>query len=468
MQNRNMNKTILCLLILPFFISCTPETRKELARPEPIRPVPKMPLSKPLSIPALDEKIDFLLELLNANLLDDDQKEAAETYLSGLQEIKKLSQEDLSIDDYHKIIAMLFQQLYIFEKKYFRSQEVVEDTGDKKMVSLLTSKKEEILDDYISGEHQSVINKCMELEALFGPEALTTDIGLLFALSLAEKGMIQEALNIGERIIPGLEGKPDLIHLRAAITEWLLEMDNRKQAGIYFEKLIDSFDDRVAIFNRVKRKMSDDEPKVVDFKATDPSKKPSPIEADIQKKPETIEDLLREVDQLVKSDAFAAAKLLLIKWRGRIEEGPDVETIDQALKTVELAEERYGQRLQQEKESLNNAKKLIEKEDFEEAIEKLDELKDSPEIGPETERLKNLAIEKFIRQERDRAAKLYLMAKKTNTPEQKEELLKASHHILKTLIKKYPSSSLIEKLKSNLKSVKKDLEKYIVQEGDGY
>ena len=101
----------------------------------------------------------------------------------------------------------------------------------------------------------------------------------------------------------------------------------------------------------------------------------------------------------------------------------------------------------------------IEDEDFEEAITRLEELEQSIEFGTESRVLRAQAIEKLVARERNRAAKLFLSAKGTADPENKEKYLTLSRDILKLLIEKYPSSSLNQKLKSNLLTVEKELAK---------
>jgi len=176
-----------------------------------------------------------------------------------------------------------------------------------------------------------------------------------------------------------------------------------------------------------------------------------------------VEKLLREVDKLIQEHAFAKAKLLLVKHMIKTEEGPELETIDQAFKTVELAEERFrnqeSKAVSHERETLTDAKKLIEAEDFEEAIKKLEALKTDKVTASETRDLKNLVIEKLINRERNKAAKYFLLAKKASTPSKKEEFLLSSYKILKTLIEKYPSSKLINKLEDHLIKVRKELQK---------
>ena len=73
--------------------------------------------------------------------------------------------------------------------------------------------------------------------------------------------------------------------------------------------------------------------------------------------------------------------------------------------------------------------------------------------------LKEQTIEGLVNRERNRAAKIYLEAKKSWDPANKEKLLRQSYEILKVLIDKYPSSNLNEKLKSHLKTVGDELNK---------
>ena len=449
-----------CVLLLLLAGGCAVETTQEF-----VRPIPETKISPPLSDDLLDQKIASLNERLKAETLDKEQDELIRSLITGLKKIKKASQGDISIDDYHLIITLLFDQMNKLEGRYLTIPDAIKTKDYSKIITGFTKEKKEIWDKYLSGDLQDVIIQCVELEAKFGPDSLTPDIGLLFALSLAQKGMYEDALNIGKRIIPELEGRPDLIYLRANIIQWLLLLDRKDQASAFYEKLIDSVDEREAILARIKKEITGDVGKIVQQEEAPPER--FPITQNIkQNEPTNIDDVLKQVNHLVENHSFAEAKVLLIKWRLRMEDGPEVETIDQALKTVELAEEMHQKKQLEEKKSLETAMNLIEKEDFEEAIQRLDELKNNPEITSETEKLRDLAVDKLINRERDKAAKIYLMAKKSKDPKQKKELLMASQKILKTLIKEYPQSNLIDKLKSNLESVNKDLKEFQNIEND--
>lgn len=453
---------IMSMLLLFFVVSCAVDKTQQFQRPTAIDE--KKP-SAPLSDDILEQKIDFLNKRLESNLLDKKQVEITRSLISGLQQIREASRREITIDDYHFIITLLLDQLNKLEDKYLTIPDTLITQNYAEIITGFSREKNEIRENYMSRDYQDVIVKCVELEAKFGPDSLTPEIGLLFALSLAEKGMYDDALNIGERIIPELEGRPDLDHLRANTIQWLLLMDRKDQASAFYDKLIDSIEERESILARIKKDMVGDTGKIVkqDEAPVDDLSRSQTIR---QSSPTNTDEVLQQVDRLVESRLFNEAKLLLIKWRLRMEDSPEVETINQALKTVELAEEMDQKKQFEEKKSLETAMKLIEKEDFEEAIQRLDELKDNPGINPETERLQDFAIEKLINRERDKAAKIYLMAKKSRDPNQRKELLKASQKILKTLIEEYPQSSLIDRLKNNLESVNKDLNEFRSTEND--
>ena len=154
---------------------------------------------------------------------------------------------------------------------------------------------------------------------------------------------------------------------------------------------------------------------------------------------------------------------MLIEHRIRLEEGPEVKMIDEALRGVEIAEKNY----EEEKrtgdtyvnETIETARDLIEQENFEEAIAKIEELQDLRGTDSASMALKNQAIEKLINRERNRAAKLFLAAKKRQDRTKKEEYLLSSYKLLNAIIEKFPSSPLNNKIKSHIKTLKKEMKR---------
>ena len=124
-----------------------------------------------------------------------------------------------------------------------------------------------------------------------------------------------------------------------------------------------------------------------------------------------------------------------------------------------------GTKEKREKEILLLVHEQMEKEEYEEAIEALDRFAGIQDMTKETMALRETAVKKLVDKERNRAAKFFLMAKRTREPSKRETYLLSSYHILKGLIEKYPSSALIEKLNSHLQKVKTEMDKYGVEPG---
>jgi len=446
--------TILPLLLAALALGCLPETKKVEMGPKTVfKPPP------PLSVETLDRKIAHLTTILDEQELDNEDKALASNLLATYKTIRSYLQNEASSYDESKIIQLLFENLGRLEQEYF-VRERFKAPAYSKALSSFSDKRKKIVDAYLAGDYQGVINDCVDLEATFGPDSLTPEIGLLFAVALARKGMLSEAIIISDKIIRELEGKPDLIHLRASMIEWQLDLGNREKALQIYEKMMDDLDEREELLAKSKVSVMEEGRRASREKTPEAA-----YAGELRKftKIDSTEDLLKAVDELVQKHEFREAKLLLIKQRIRTEEGPELEIIDQALKTVDLAEERFLQeksaKLSYEKESLKQAQELIEEENFEEALAKLETLREAQNMTPEVKELKRIATERLIKRERNRAAKYFLMARKTADPTKKEELLLSSYDILKALIENYPSSPMIEKLNDNLRTVREELTK---------
>jgi hypothetical protein len=109
--------------------------------------------------------------------------------------------------------------------------------------------------------------------------------------------------------------------------------------------------------------------------------------------------------------------------------------------------------------TLSHAKELVESEKFEEAITAIDALGVEESVDEAARAILDEAVSGIVNRERNRAAKAFYSAKQTDDPARKEAYLRASHDILKQLIDKYPSSILIQKIKSNLETVNSEMAK---------
>ena len=165
----------------------------------------------------------------------------------------------------------------------------------------------------------------------------------------------------------------------------------------------------------------------------------------------------------MRQHAYSEARVLLLRKRIKLEEGPESEIIDRELAKIEQKEEEVEEQKRIRdaylKQTFDAAKRLIEEEKFEEAVNKIDEIKDAQDLSSESVALRKRAVENHINQERNRAAEIFLAAKKTKDPSKKKDLLKSSYEILNTLIDKYPSSPLNQKLKSHIAIVEKEIER---------
>ena len=284
---------------------------------------------------------------------------------------------------------------------------------------------------------------------------------MLFALSLAKEGMVKDAINVGEIVENELELTPDLIHLRTSMAELQLSQGKREKALSSYEKLTDMLDEQRAGLNALGRRISGAEKISPDIRVLPSQGKPDPNLADHHGW--TANQVLKKADRLTQDRRFSEARKLLLSKRGQISSGPLVEVFDQALKSLDQAEENYIEEkisgIVKRKDTLITARKLLEEEKFEEAISSIDAFTSGQEESREISELRDKAIGNLINRERNRAAKIFLAAIKSQDPEKKKKYLESSHEILNALIVKYPLSPLHDKLKSHLERVTEELKK---------
>jgi len=452
-----MKRGIWLSLVLFFLFAsgCIPGFEK----PPVVSTRPELKTAPLVSPEILDERIIFYAGLLRNGHLSDKEREIASSVLKSYQLVKQISTHGINEAEYRRACQDLIKSLGLLERDYF-SKDRKPPGNHSASISLFSRKRGKILDTYLAGDFKGVINQCVELKNVFGPDALTPEIGLLFALSLAEEEMLDEAANIGMRIAGELEMAPDLLYLRTAMAEWQLSLDHRQEALHIYEKLTDDLDEREAQLKSLSGKIVKSPVPHTVVEDIGEEERPHRV---LEHGMTPIDQLLLDVDELVQRHAYRDARFLLVRHMIRTAEAADIEIIEQALKSVDLAEIRFeeekhvGDNLQ--KQALVAARKLMDQEEFEAAITKLTEIEGMQEDDSEAQALKEQVIERLINRERNRAAKLFLAAKKATDPEKKASHLRSSRNILKALINKYPTSSLISKLKSHMKIVEKELDK---------
>jgi hypothetical protein len=441
----------LCLAILFLAPGCAHEMRGYPIREEP----PAQLLKRP---EGLEQRIERIQALLESDQLGTEDRLLAQDLLKTYQSFDNASLRPLDEEELRGFIQLLFSSLAQMEDHSFKSPSPTEAEGFGGM-ALFSDKREKIVGNYLSGDYQGVIDGAADIENTFGADSLTPEIGLLLALSLARKGMVQEALRVGSQISDDLERAPGVIELRARMVEWQLALGDRQGAVRSYEKLVDNMQETEAFIKGAERNISGQGlQQALIEKREEPA-----LSIDFSREPASLQEALNRVDALVRNNDFASAKLLLLRLSIRLQAGPEADLVEQAMKSVELAEERSWDQESsdafQRREALELAANLIEQEKYEEAVVQIDSRSWGKELGTEAKQLQDLAVEKIVNRERDQAARLFFMARNTQDPARKESFLIDSRNILKALLEKYPSTPLSKRINDNIKRVEEELSK---------
>lgn len=452
-----MNRIALYLSFLLIAVGCAHEMRGFPVLKEP-------PPTAPGSASYLLERPEGLTERMRdiKMILEDTRLSPEERLLA--QDLFKTYKafEKASLNHFDKetrdFVQSLLSNLIHLDTLYFSSLSSKKAEPALSMSSF-PSKRKKIMDRYFSEDYQAVINDVAEIENTLGTDSLTPEISLVYALSLAKQGMIQDAMRVGTRISDDLQMTPGVIELRAKMVEWQLSVGDKKGAVHSYEKLVDSLHEKEAFLMTAEKNIYGRSR----TKAFVKDKEEPPLPTDLAKEPPSLQQVLQQVDALVKRNDFDGAKLILLRHAIRLQEGPEADRVDQAMKSVELAEEKFREQEQsdvfQKRETLELAAGLIEQEKYEEAIMQIESVMWGEVLGLEAKQLENLAVEKIIKRERNEAAKLFLMAKNSRDHSKKEGYLIASRNILKTLLEKYPSTPLYQTINNNLEKIDEELSK---------
>lgn len=403
----------------------------------------------PLNI--IEKRITDNQEMLEKYDIPEEQKEIALSLVDIYRKLRTMNTENTKGPEYRAIIKDLFDSIGILEKKYLHVFDISDLESRRSIISDYSLMKKKIFENYLIGNYNGVISQCSDFERKYGKESLTEEISLILALSLAQENMVQEALSIGEQIITSMQLSHDSILLTANIVKWELERGNRQDALNYFEKLLDDINEKNALFKKTENliseyESSDDLDTLKDLYLTESDRS----------KDGAAEAKLTRVEKLIKEENFAEARLLLLRWRLRAEEGPEVELIEQALKSVEAAEESLKQEDSNDKIKLDEARDLLGNEKYEDALELLESIENEA-LASEVNQLREKAIEKLINRKRLEAAVLFSKAKESDDINTKRTFLITSQKILENLIESYPDSILAERLRSHLDKVNDEL-----------
>jgi hypothetical protein len=452
-------------LFLAFTVSgCAPgwPTRDRVPTPPPREADAPPPAG--IEPARVEERIHRLRALLEADQpMGETRRREAETLLDAYRRVLQALRSRDTRDD-ARASAVLFDRLESLETRYFDAGSPAAAPMDGGP-SLLSSKRRRIRDAYLSGDYRSVVRACADLENRYGSEVLTPETGLLLAIALAETGKTAEAIRVGERILPELEGRPGLVELRRRMVSWHLEAGNPRRARAQHEKLVDDVMERRRLLEQAGRAMG----------------APSPLDrpADRPRPPRTtppqeaapsgpLADLLHRVDVLIREKDYDQARLLLIRQRLRSPHESEIEAIDRALERVDRAEAEEPARQaasvaspgEEADRALEAVRRRLEAEDFEGALDELDRLEAAgAENRAGIAALRERAASRFIQERREAAAEQFLMARNAQDLEAKASHLRSSRRILNGLLERFPEASLAPKIRSNLETVVKEMER---------
>ncbi len=431
----------------------TAQEKKVIPGPEPTAPLMT-------SRQDLERKIITLQERIEKSELSVKDRAATRELLGIYRLLREAATLPLDQKDYRELINRIYERTTRLDSVFLPDRKKTL-SPDIYAVRLFSKKQRDIVDTYLSGDHRAVINKVLEIEKTFGSDALTPQVGLLFALSLAHEGLLDEAVDVGERVAGELEQRPGLIVLETRIAEWYSRLGREDAAMLRYERLTDVMDDKMDMLGGLKKELTRSS-----VKSGRPSEQGVAEKneiAAIGKANKAFNPLMKQVEERIRAHDFDGAKELLSKKRQGALSPSEIETIDQALKSVDRAEDVYlGERiasLSKEKKALKNIRKLMEDEKYDEAFSGIEELKSEGIQSVDLKTLELEATEKLINRDRKRAAGFFLKAKNTEIPTEKERFLNMSRKLLQQLLYKFPSSPSYATVRRNLESVEEALGK---------
>ncbi len=452
-MRRGINFVFASLCMLTLFFACAPQVRRETPMPPPtgLQALP------PLHLEGLEKKIATLKEFVETKDLTDEEVKVARNLLRDYETVREVLRYPLYPDDYHRIIDLFYDNLTGVDEEYLKTVRRLKTRSPQAFLQ----RRETILRDFLSENYMSVIEACAEIQEQLEPESFTSDVALLCALSLGESGRYEEALTVSEEISPVLEKKPGLLWLKLKSIDWELALGNQDDALRRYEQLAGYLSEQEEMLKLAEMKVLPPEPaktmaeeSLQEEVATPSVEEPTPT---------TTDEVLKKAEELVRSGEPAKAEFILYQHRLRLEEGPEAEAVDRALESLEEASTASLQAPEPEgptvEEILKMVSAFIDGEQYEEALLKLEELKQKKNLTPEGQKLEARAIEKIINRERNKAAELFLRARSASDPAKKEELLRSSYDTLKAVSEKYPDSPLSKKVNDNMRAIENELKK---------
>jgi len=150
------------IFLLP---ACAPEARRQVVPP----PEPEIPAPPPLQLEGLDLKIAALEKILLSQDLSNEDRMTAQNLLVVYGTIREDLKYPLLAKDYQKIIGLLYGSLAEIDEPYLKRAAAAESAAAARVV-LFSEKRRSIVDSYVSGNHQAVVDGYADLAKAFGSD----------------------------------------------------------------------------------------------------------------------------------------------------------------------------------------------------------------------------------------------------------------------------------------------------------
>ena len=335
------------------------------------------------------------------------------------------------------------------------------------------------------GDYPQMVESYENIIEIYGEDLIPAKIRLCYSNALFKTDQVNEAIEVARGLMD--EGTFDPIEIRANLIDWYLNIEDREEALKSFEELSDELNRKKNIFLASRSKMAlpvhegppesvnilfnnndiaeedirpiEDEAKHAaggggDLKKDGRDKKDD-LERIEERKVSPDEGLNRAKNDLMNQRRFEEALGILTRLKEDIENPEKIREAEDALEALRL--EQTKARDEEEEERFMTAKKLMESERYEEAIEELNRLREGGRYCLESQEMIQMSIDEFATKKRREAANLFLMAKNTTDSMERKELLLRSFELLKEILRKYPKSSYSGKIAKNIEAVKEEI-----------
>lgn len=444
-------------VLLLIFLLCATGCAPRAARPVGTLTAPQKETPRPPLVPPdrIEDKIRSLERMSADQSLAAPQRAMAGSLADSYREIQGLSSSPRNDARDRAVAEKLLNSLDLVERSFFAKTPALGAPPSGPLpLALYLDRRNELLRAYTAGSHSRVVQLGRKLEADYGGDALRGKVGLAYVLSLAHGGMTEEALSALAKVKDLDPADPDRVLLEAGVAEWQLNLGHRDKAAAALGDMSRSLDASQNVVASLGKKIEQ-------ARGSAPEPPPPQTPPTPQALGEGLGAVFARASDQIEQGLFDEARETLLAARKDVASSSDELRVDQALAEVDMAEEKYLSerisRITRKREGLESARELLEKERYGEAVAGIEAIEAQQGQGPELAALKDQAVEKYIHEERNRAAKAFLMARQTADRGKKAEYLRSSLNILKQLVEKYPSSSLIDKINSNIKSVEEEM-----------